>query len=446
MKSNLYKFIHISDIHLGREITKKYNFLDSTQETRVRRSPIKVLDNLVSLAEEEEVDFILLAGDTFDDDMPSSDNYFKKFKNFLNKLDLLNIDIYIVLGNHDVDSDLLKSFESKKLPDNTYVFPAKSAGTFTIDNFKVAIHGQSYPKKEVTEKLVEKFPKPKSGYYNIGLIHTSYENTYKLDETHNYAPTNKAMLDKSDYNYWAFGHIHKREILIDDPYIAVYPGNPQGLSTKPSETCNDNLEGKGCYVVEVNNFDAELTFKPLDDARFFTVTTEVKKDQEISEIVDNAVKKIASIQNENPGIFLMVSVELEGKSDYYNLILEDELLVSLNEELEYEDLNVIKCTNNLKPPTKEESLEAIENIISQLEDLDIDDLEKFINDVVFDYLTKKEFKKSLNKKFGNLPKSIPLIDQKFISEEILEEEVSEIIDNSKKIALRIINGLSYKDD
>ena len=144
----------------------------------------------------------------------------------------------------------------------------------------------------------------------------------------------------------------------------------------------------------------------------------------------------------------MVSVELEGKSDYYNLILEDELLVSLNEELEYEDLNVIKCTNNLKPPTKEESLEAIENIISQLEDLDIDDVEKFINDVVFDHLTKKEFKKSLNKKFGNLPKSIPLIDQKFISEEIEEEEeeVSEIIDNSKKIALRIINGLSYKDD
>ena len=57
MESNLYKFIHISDIHIGREITKKYNFLDSTQETRVRRSPLKVLDNLLSLAEEEEVDF-----------------------------------------------------------------------------------------------------------------------------------------------------------------------------------------------------------------------------------------------------------------------------------------------------------------------------------------------------------------------------------------------------
>jgi exonuclease SbcD len=89
MPTKDFKFIHISDIHLGREITKKYTFLDSNQETRVRRSPVKVLDNLVKLAEEEQVDFILLAGDTFDDDMPSSDNYFKKFKNFLKKLDQL---------------------------------------------------------------------------------------------------------------------------------------------------------------------------------------------------------------------------------------------------------------------------------------------------------------------------------------------------------------------
>jgi len=118
--------------YLGK-ITKKYSFLDPDQETRVRRSPIKVLDNLVTLAEEEQVDFILLAGDTFDDDMPSSDNYFKKFQYFLRKLDQLNIDIYIVLGNHDVASDLLKSFESKKLPGNTYVFPAKNADTFIID-------------------------------------------------------------------------------------------------------------------------------------------------------------------------------------------------------------------------------------------------------------------------------------------------------------------------
>ena len=441
-----FKFIHVSDIHLGREITKKYSFLDSLQETRVRRSPLLVLDNLAVLAEEEEIDFLLIAGDTFDDDMPASDNYFKKFKSFLKKLDQKNIDVYIVLGNHDVESDLLKSFEAKKLPENTYVFPSKNAATIKIDKLKVAIHGQSYSKKEVTEKLVEKFPVLINNFYNIGLIHTSYENTYKLDETHNYAPTNKAMLDKLEYNYWAFGHIHKREILIYEPYLAVYPGNPQGLSTKPSETCNDNSEGKGCYLVEVNNSAAELTFKSLDDTRFFTITTEVKSDQEINEIIDNTVKKIESIQNENSGTYLMVTVELEGKSEFHNLILEEEFLTILNEELEDEDVNIIKCINNLKSPSKEESLEDIDNIINEIKDLDIEDIEKFINDVVFEHLTKKEFKKGLNKKFGVMPKSIPLIEQKIIEDEIKEQDSNEIVENARKIAMRILNGLSHKDE
>ena len=441
-----FKFIHVSDIHLGREITKKYSFLDSLQETRVRRSPLLVLDKLAILSEEEEIDFLLIAGDTFDDDMPASDNYFKKFKSFLKKLDQKNIDVYIVLGNHDVESDLLKSFEAKKLPENTYVFPSKNAATIKNDKLKVAIHGQSYSKKEVTEKLVEKFPVLINNFYNIGLIHTSYENTYKLDETHNYAPTNKAMLDKLEYNYWAFGHIHKREILIDEPYLAVYPGNPQGLSTKPSETCNDNLEGKGCYLVEVNNSAAELTFKSLDDTRFFTITTEVKSDQEINEIIDNTVKKIESIQNENSGTYLMVTVELEGKSEFHNLILEEEFLTILNEELEDEDVNIIKCINNLKSPSKEESLEDIDNIINEIKDLDIEDIEKFINDVVFEHLTKKEFKKGLNKKFGVMPKSIPLIEQKIIEDEIKEQDSNEIVENARKIAMRIMNGLSYKDE
>ena len=130
----------------------------------------------------------------------------------------------------------------------------------------------------------------------------------------------------------------------------------------------------------------------------------------------------------------------------YNLILEEELLTSLNEELEYDDLNIIKCINKLKPSTKEDSLEAIESIVTELEGLDIDDLENFINETVFEHLTKKEFKKNLNKKFGILPKSIPLTEQKVISDEIDEQESSEIINNSIKIASRIINGLSYKDD
>ena len=30
-----FKFIHVSDLHIGREITKKYSFLNTEQETQV---------------------------------------------------------------------------------------------------------------------------------------------------------------------------------------------------------------------------------------------------------------------------------------------------------------------------------------------------------------------------------------------------------------------------
>ena len=64
MADKEFKFIHISDLHIGREITKKYSFLDPDQEIRVRRSPIKVLDNLVALADEEQPDFNTIGGGT----------------------------------------------------------------------------------------------------------------------------------------------------------------------------------------------------------------------------------------------------------------------------------------------------------------------------------------------------------------------------------------------
>ena len=46
MEYKNFKFIHISDLYIGREIKKKYSFLDPNQEIRVRHSPIKVLKDL----------------------------------------------------------------------------------------------------------------------------------------------------------------------------------------------------------------------------------------------------------------------------------------------------------------------------------------------------------------------------------------------------------------
>ena len=51
--------------------------------------------------------------------------------------------------------------------------------------------------------------------------------------------------------YWAFGHVHKRQIISDHPYI-VYAGNTQGLHRGESGP-------KGCYVVDVSSRGAVET-------------------------------------------------------------------------------------------------------------------------------------------------------------------------------------------
>ncbi len=45
-------------------------------------------------------------------------------------------------------------------------------------------------------------------------------------------------------DYWALGHIHKQEVLAENPWI-VYAGSPQGINPK-------EIGPHGCFVVEIS--------------------------------------------------------------------------------------------------------------------------------------------------------------------------------------------------
>lgn len=61
--------------------------------------------------------------------------------------------------------------------------------------------------------------------FHIGMLHGSVEG----DAEHNrYAPFQIRELKEKQFDYWALGHIHKREILLEEPYI-VYPGTYKGV-------------------------------------------------------------------------------------------------------------------------------------------------------------------------------------------------------------------------
>jgi len=65
----MFRFFHTSDLHLG----KRFGNFEGDLPSRLREARHQVLAKLVALAEKNEVDTILLAGDVFDSETPSPD-------------------------------------------------------------------------------------------------------------------------------------------------------------------------------------------------------------------------------------------------------------------------------------------------------------------------------------------------------------------------------------
>lgn len=84
------KFLHISDLHIGKVV----NDFSMLEEQKL------ILDQLVSLAAENKVDALVIAGDIYDRAIPPGEAV-SLFDQFLTKLSDQEIRIIMISGNHD---------------------------------------------------------------------------------------------------------------------------------------------------------------------------------------------------------------------------------------------------------------------------------------------------------------------------------------------------------
>ncbi|MFO7761530.1 MAG: DNA repair exonuclease [Desulfobia sp.] len=215
----MFKFLHTADIHLDSPLKGLEAHEDAPVE-EIRGATRRAFDNLIDLALEEKVDFVLIAGDLYDGDWKDY-NTGLFFAGRMGRLSKAGIKVFIVSGNHDAASQITRAMP---LPDNVLLFSPGKTQSLKLDDFGAIIHGRSYPSRSVTNNLAARFPQYEAGYFNIGLLHTSLTGR----EGHeNYAPCTVDELKSKGYDYWALGHVHKREIVSEDPWI-VFPGNIQG--------------------------------------------------------------------------------------------------------------------------------------------------------------------------------------------------------------------------
>jgi DNA repair exonuclease SbcCD nuclease subunit len=219
----MFRFIHTADIHLDSPLKGLEAHEDAPVE-EIRGATRRAFDALIDLAIEEEVAFVLIAGDLYDGDWKDY-NTGLYFAGRMGRLNKAGIKVFIVFGNHDAASSSTKTLP---LPDNVTIFSHKKPESITLDDPCVIIHGQSYSTKATTENLAAGYPPHDTGYFNIGLLHTSLTGR----ENHeNYAPCGLDELKSKGYDYWALGHVHKREVVSEDPAI-IFPGNIQGRHIK----------------------------------------------------------------------------------------------------------------------------------------------------------------------------------------------------------------------
>lgn len=89
------KFLHVSDIHLGKRLYGCSLFADHAH----------ILSQILSLAARPDVDAILLAGDIYNRAQPNPDAI-TQFSQFLVSLSALSKPIFIIRGNHDGEAQL----------------------------------------------------------------------------------------------------------------------------------------------------------------------------------------------------------------------------------------------------------------------------------------------------------------------------------------------------
>ncbi|MFP3323771.1 DNA repair exonuclease [Planococcus sp. SIMBA_160] len=316
------RFIHSADLHLGSPFSGMKG-LGAGQWKKLQNSTLEAFERLISYTLETRPDFLLIVGDVYD----GEDRNLRaqhRFQQGMEQLQQAGIPVFLSHGNHDHLSGGAASFE---LPPNVHVFRDSVENMeLPVGNTRVKIAGFSYGRRHVTEPMVEHYPDKQAGVIQIGMLHGSEES----DTEHAvYAPFRKEQLLAKNYDYWALGHIHKRQHLSIDPPI-VYPGNLQGRHRKESGP-------KGFYDIALTDGHAELKFIPVEAVRFERIMIDCSGVQHMNELFNIAKQQLEAHESEA----LVAELDLQYLSDSAIHMLQGipsaELLNAFREALSEQD-------------------------------------------------------------------------------------------------------------
>ena len=293
------KLVHAADLHIDSPLRGLSRY-EGAPEGRIRGATRRAMENLVALCIEEDADALLLAGDLYDGDWPDyATGLF--FSAQMTRLREAGVRVYLIRGNHDAQNRMTRSLG---LPENVVELSTKRAQTLRDEELGLAVHGQGFARREVTDDLASAYPAPVPGLFNVGLLHTCLDGREGHDP---YAPCSVRTLVDKGYDYWALGHVHAREVVHEDPWI-VYPGNLQGRHARETGP-------KGATVITVEEGRAaSVVARTLDAVRWEVVAIDAAEASNADDVVDLVRARLEDAIAEADGRLLAARVVVEGAS------------------------------------------------------------------------------------------------------------------------------------
>jgi DNA repair protein SbcD/Mre11 len=296
----MIRFVHAADLHLDSPLCG----LDETAPAeRIRSAPRQALRNLIDFCLECQADFLLLAGDCYDGDC--KDGATGTFlASELRRLG--NMPVLMIQGNHDAQSVITNYLP---MPGNVRQFKDRPQ-TENLESVNVAVHGASFAKRSVVENLARNYPKAVPGAFNIGLLHTSLSQS---GEHETYSPCTAEQLQQHNYDYWALGHIHSRQVVRERDPAIVFPGNLQGRRARESGP-------KGAILVEVNDERVieRLQFHALDEIRWERIEMAVDPAASADDVLLAVAARVIPLRESAGNRLLALRAVLSGPSAAHN--------------------------------------------------------------------------------------------------------------------------------
>lgn len=358
----MVRLLHTADVHLGAKFTTL------GEKGREQREQIRTtFKKLVSLARDEKVDILLIAGDLFDSNLVAQ----KDIQLVKEQFDLLakdNINVCIIPGTHDCfDQDsVYRKVDFQSLCPNVVVFAGEGWLIKAFPQLNLTIHGRPNISNRSYESPLEGLQPLTSSRFHVAMAHGSLDIGSVNRDDHVFTIE---QLRNSGMNYIALGHWHRAYPCLEKGVTAWYSGSPELISL-------DQKEPGQCLLVTIlDSGDTKVERRQVGCRRYDEVTVDFSSVNDLSELKNrishgadpNLVRRV-TLKGARVGDIDPEELTADLQDLFFHLKIDDQSYTRLPED-QYEDRLIVasfarlmknyieNCQDKLEKKNAEEALQ-----------------------------------------------------------------------------------------